>query len=225
MSREALVLLVCCCDFRDGAERLIPSKSLRNAVIRAFPGLFRILRMCAPRRAAAVVRPRGREKSADRRRRILISRLLIIHTSVPRRKSPFPAYFKGFPAVSPLIPPYPAFLKYPVSPQWRCIDNRTSAEIFRQEVRFLGVSMLPFFNQKELVVCSNQSQYQKYTSLLEKEGIGYRTKVRDLSSPSLFSMGTRERAGTAFQKVNYQMLYTIYVRKADYERAVHVILA
>lgn len=117
MSRKALVLLVCCCDFRDGAERLIPSKSLRNAVIRAFPGLFRILRMCAPRRAAAVVRPRGREKSADRRRRILISRLLIIRASVPRRKSPFPAYFKGFPAVSPLIPPYPAFLKYPVSPQ------------------------------------------------------------------------------------------------------------
>lgn len=96
-------------------------------------------------------------------------------------------------------------------------------KFFRREVRFLGVSMLPFFNQKELVVCSNQSQYQKYTSLLEKEGIGYRTKVRDLSSPSLFSMGTRERAGTAFQKVNYQMLYTIYVRKADYERAVHVI--
>ena len=117
MSREALVLLVCCCDFRDGAERLIPSKSLRNAVIWAFPGLFRILRMCAPRRAAAVVRPRGREKSADRRRRILISRLLIIRASVPRRKSPFPAYFKGFPVVSPLIPPYPAFLKYPVSPQ------------------------------------------------------------------------------------------------------------
>lgn len=117
MSREALVLLVCCCDFRDGAERLIPSKSLGNAVIRAFPGLFRILRMCAPRRAAAVVWPRGREKSADRRRRILISRLLIIRASVPRRKSPFPAYFKGFPVVSPLIPPYPAFLKYPVSPQ------------------------------------------------------------------------------------------------------------
>lgn len=116
MSRKALVLLVCCCDFRDGAERLIPSKSLRNAVIWAFPGLFRILRMCAPRRAAAVVRPRGREKSADRRRRILISRLLIIRASIPRRKSPFPAYFKGFPAVSPLIPPYPAFLKYPVSP-------------------------------------------------------------------------------------------------------------
>ena len=117
MSREALVLLVCCCDFRDRAERLIPSKSLRNAVIWAFPGLFCILRMCAPRRAAAVVRPRERKKSADRRRRILISRLLIIRASVPRRKSPFPAYFKGFPAVSPLIPPYPAFLKYPVSPQ------------------------------------------------------------------------------------------------------------
>lgn len=123
MSRKALVLLVCCCDFRDGAERLIPSKSLGNAVIRAFPGLFRILRMCAPRHAAAVVRPRERKKSADRRRRILISRLLIIRASVPRRKSPFPAYFKGFPAVSLLIPPYPAFLKYPVSPQQPQISN------------------------------------------------------------------------------------------------------
>lgn len=130
MSREALVLLVCCCDFRDGAERLIPSKSLRNAVIRAFPGLFRILRMCAPRRAAAVVRPRGREKSADRRRRILISRLLIIRASVPRRKSPFPAYFKGFPAVSPLIPPYPTFLKYPVSPQAKKSLRKSSQALF-----------------------------------------------------------------------------------------------
>ena len=138
MSREALVLLVCCCDFRDGAERLISSKSLKNAVIRAFPRLFRILRMCAPRRAAAVVRPRERKKSADRRRRILISRLLIIRASVPRRKSPFPAYFKGFPAVSPLIPPYPAFLKYPVSPQLRpfggiqaaCRQQRRKSERF-----------------------------------------------------------------------------------------------
>ena len=129
MSRKALVLLVCCCDFRDGAERLIPSKSLGNAVIRAFPGLFRILRMCAPRHAAAVVRPRERKKSADRRRRILISRLLIIRASVPRRKSPFPAYFKGFPAVSLLIPPYPAFLKYPVSPhcaRYSCVQPLAS---------------------------------------------------------------------------------------------------
>lgn len=31
---------------------------------------------------------------------------------------------------------------------WRCIDNRTSAEIFRREVRFLGVSMLPFSIKK-----------------------------------------------------------------------------
>ena len=147
MSREALVLLVCCCDFRDGAEWLIPSKSLRNAVIRAFPGLFCILRMCAPRRAAAVVRPRGREKSADRRRRILISRLLIIRASVPRRKSPFPAYFKGFPAVSPLIPPYPAFLKYPVSPQLqkavgeRVYHSRKLARMSKEELaERLGIS-------------------------------------------------------------------------------------
>lgn len=139
MSREALVLLVCCCDFRDGAEWLIPSKSLRNAVIWAFPGLLCILRMCAPRRAAAVVRPRGREKSADRRRRILISRLLIIRASVPRWKSPFPAYFKGFPAVSPLIPPYPAFLKYPVSPHKDAKESRAGAGALIEIFKSVGV--------------------------------------------------------------------------------------
>ena len=42
--------------------------------------------------------------------------------------------------------------------------------------------MLPFFNQKELVVCSNQTQYQKYTSLLEKEGIGYYLKFQHTKS-------------------------------------------
>lgn len=149
MSRETLVLLVCCCDFRDGAERLIPSKSLRNAVIRAFPGLLCILRMCAPRRAAAVVRPRGREKSADRRRRILISRLLIIRASVPRRKSPFPAYFKGFPVVSLLFPPYPAFLKYPVSPHFDCGVAAATFGLAAHELG-LGSVVLGIFDEKKL---------------------------------------------------------------------------
>ena len=160
MSREALVLLVCCCDFRDGAERLIPSKSLRNAVIRAFPGLFRILRMCAPRRAVAVVRPRGREKSADRRRRILISRLLIIRASVPRRKSPFPAYFKGFPAVSPLIPPYPAFLKYPVSPHLRFSAFFSSAAcFFFAEFLSLSLALSRRFSSLSSSFCASIDQY------------------------------------------------------------------
>lgn len=172
MSREALVLLVCCCDFRDGAERLIPSKSLRNAVIRAFPGLLCILRMCAPRRATAVVRPRGREKSADRRRRILISRLLIIRTSVPRRKSPFPAYFKGFPAVSPLIPPYPAFLKYPVSPQPRSLPTGKAPR--RDSSSGSGFSRwCSFPPQKSFYVflCPNQFLQGSY-HLSRQSGIG-----------------------------------------------------
>lgn len=83
--------------------------------------------------------------------------------------------------------------------------------------------MLPFLIKRVGGLLKSIS-IPKYTSLLEKEGIGYRTKVRDLSSPSLFSMGTRERTGTTFQKVNCQTIYTIYVRKVDYERAVHVVI-
>lgn len=169
MSRKALVLLVCCCDFRDGAERLMPSKSLGNAVIRAFPGLFRILRMCAPRRAAAVVRPRGREKSADRRRRILISRLLIIRAAVPRRKSPFPAYFKGFPAISPLIPPYPAFLKYPVSPHQLCLCFRLFhlllpllQSISGRMFRFLLVSLKPSNYHLDFIITQQDIFYKSF---------------------------------------------------------------
>lgn len=166
MSREALVLLVCCCDFRDRAERLIPSKSLRNAVIRAFPGLFCILRMCAPRRAAAVVRPRGREKSADRRRRILISRLLIIRTSVPRRKSLFPAYFKGFPAVSPLIPPYPAFLKYPVSPQQTIKRKEITLPVFLFS-RMFAIETHPFISDVSMAFTRYFRSCALFCALLE----------------------------------------------------------
>lgn len=188
MSRKALVLLVCCCDFRDGAERLIPSKSLRNAVIRAFPGLFRILRMCAPRRAAAVVRPREREKSADRRRRILISRLLIIRTSVPRRKSLFPAYFKGFPAVSPLIPPYPAFLKYPVSPQETLVgghldDTEKHLTQVEREEWSRPSSELYFYD-------GNDASQRSFTLDFEPRfctvyALGMPPSVNDMSTPSV----------------------------------------
>ena len=207
MSREALVLLVCCCDFRDGAEWLIPSKSLRNAVIRAFPGLFRILRMCAPRRAAAVVRPRGREKSADRRRRILISRLLIIRASVPRWKSPFPAYFKGFPAVSPLIPPYPAFLKYPVSPQSRPTVYRPSQRpSFRLRMfpspfaRLFGIKSTPFANEQyrnqEGKATRKRNSYQKVIICLA---------VTSALSLSMATQFLRCRGGTLFwfQRCNF----------------------
>lgn len=184
MSREALVLLVCCCDFRDGAERLISSKSLRNAVIWAFPGLLCILRMCAPRRAVAVVRPRGREKSADRRRRILISRLLIIRASVPRRKSPFPAYFKGFPAVSPLIPPYPAFLKYPVSPQSHSTRKhfcsacryRISSLIFLLITLFCGGS----WPLRSKLIEKSSANFKAASLLLSPK----RREVKSITSPS-----------------------------------------
>ena len=84
--------------------------------------------------------------------------------------------------------------------------------------------MLPFLTKKSWWFAQINHNTKNTHLFQEKEGIGYRTKVRDLSSPSLFSMGTRERTGTAFQKVNCQTIYTIYVRKADYERAVHVII-
>ena len=84
--------------------------------------------------------------------------------------------------------------------------------------------MLPFFNQKRVGGLLKSITIPKiHISFRKSRESDIETKVRDLSSPSLFSMGTRERTGTTFQKVNYQMLYTIYVRKADYERAVHVI--
>ena len=85
--------------------------------------------------------------------------------------------------------------------------------------------MLPFFNQKELVVArinlntKNTHRFRKGRNNLSNKS------TRFIITVSVFNGEPRERAGTAFQKVNYQMLYTIYVRKSDYERAVHVILA
>ena len=68
---------------------------------------------------------------------------MIIRTSVPRRKSPFPAYFKGFPAVSPLIPPYPAFLKYPVSPQLQTVHGYVEQKAWRMKRLLLKLMRIP----------------------------------------------------------------------------------
>mgnify|MGYP000349836279 CR=1 FL=1 len=60
--------------------------------------------------------------------------------------------------------------------------------------------MLPFFNQKELVVCSNQSQYQKYISLLEKRESDIEQKYAIYHRRLCFRWNPVKELGTVISK-------------------------
>ena len=90
----------------------------RNARFRPFPGVFVIYRPCVRRCVFGLFWPlQGIRKGPCSKPMPSFSRLLIIAKPFPPEKWRFPVEIAGFLAVSHLIPPFPAFLKYVVSVQ------------------------------------------------------------------------------------------------------------
>ena len=79
--------------------------------------------------------------------------------------------------------------------------------------------MLTIFNRREVQVFFASEACQKAADALEACGIETHIAVRDRFSPSIFSMGARERSGTLFQNPAYQYQYILYVRRRDYDTA------
>lgn len=79
--------------------------------------------------------------------------------------------------------------------------------------------MLFFLNRRELTVCMDREQLGRVTAALERAGLPCQVKVRDRSSPSVFSTGSRERTGTLGQLPGAQYFYTVYVHKKDWSAA------
>ena len=79
--------------------------------------------------------------------------------------------------------------------------------------------MIHFLNRRELATVSSLEQCNTIEKALGQCGIPYHTKVVDRASPSVFSAGTRERSGTLFQNMAYNWIYTVYVKRSDYETA------
>ncbi len=78
--------------------------------------------------------------------------------------------------------------------------------------------MLAPWNRRELAVFSTLSRCEAAAEALRARGIPYRVKVVSRSSPSVFSAGTRERAGT-FGQAPVQETYSLFVHRRDYDAA------
>ena len=83
--------------------------------------------------------------------------------------------------------------------------------------------MITIFNRKELTVTFDLNEQARVRTLLAAEGIDYSVKTVNRMSASPISSGSRSRTGTYGQNTEAMIEYSIYVKKADYERAVKAI--
>lgn len=83
--------------------------------------------------------------------------------------------------------------------------------------------MITVFNRAEVCITYNTDEQCRVRSILADHGIEYRVKAKNLTSPSVFGIGSRERHGTIGINMDYAYEYIIYVQKQDYDLAVHLI--
>ena len=76
-----------------------------------------------------------------------------------------------------------------------------------------------FLFRKQLGIFFSLEQCERIVATLRENHVDYTIRTVDRSSPSVFSMGTRERSGVLFQNGQLNYEYMVYVRKKDLERA------
>ena len=83
--------------------------------------------------------------------------------------------------------------------------------------------MITRFNRKELTATFDLNEQARIRKVLVEEGIDYSVKTVNRLSASTFSVGSRARTGTYGQNTDAMTEYIIYVKKAEYERAIYLI--
>lgn len=83
--------------------------------------------------------------------------------------------------------------------------------------------MITILNRKELIITFDMKEQARVRSILADHGIDYHIKTVNRMSPSPVSAGARGRTGTFGQNHDTMLEYMIYVKKDDYEKALHLI--
>ena len=79
--------------------------------------------------------------------------------------------------------------------------------------------MLTPLNRAQLAAVFQQDRCQEIVRILDQHSIPSQVRTMDRTSPSVFSMGTRERSGALFQDPAQSWQYVIYVARKDLETA------
>ena len=83
--------------------------------------------------------------------------------------------------------------------------------------------MITVFNRKELLITYDTKKQSDVRTMLRDHKIPYDVKVKNLLSPSPTRAGARAYAVTLGIDLSKSYEYKIYVRKADYEKALRLI--
>ncbi len=70
-------------------------------------------------------------------------------------------------------------------------------------------------NRAQLAAVFQQDRRQEIVRILDQHNIPSQVRTMDRTSPSVFSMGTRERAAPFFQDPAQSWQYVIYVARKD----------
>ena len=79
--------------------------------------------------------------------------------------------------------------------------------------------MILMWNRKEVFVGHSLQRFNEARYTLSSNGIKYKYKVVDNTSPSYFGSSNRARTGTFGINMDYSKTYYIYVHKNDYNNA------
>lgn len=79
--------------------------------------------------------------------------------------------------------------------------------------------MLTPLNRAQLAAVFQQDRCQEIVRILDQHNIPSQVRTMDRTSPSVFSMGPRERSGALFQDPAQSWQYVIYVARKDLETA------
>ena len=85
--------------------------------------------------------------------------------------------------------------------------------------------MICLFNRKELLTTFSMEQQARVRDVLSANQIDYTIKTVNRTSPSAIptTMGSRSRQGTFGINTDAAYEYVFYVKKKDYEKALHLI--
>lgn len=83
--------------------------------------------------------------------------------------------------------------------------------------------MITIFNRKELCTTFDMKEQARVRDILAGNNIDYSVKTINRMSTSPVASGERGRTGTYGQNSENMYEYIIYVRKADFEKAMNVV--
>jgi len=83
--------------------------------------------------------------------------------------------------------------------------------------------MITIFNRKELIMTFEMKKQAEVRELMARNHIPYSIRVINRKSPSLVGAGSRARTGTFGENLQLEYEYTIFVKKADYEKATAIL--